>query len=312
MNQISEGTSAAPPVNSAPLSASEPLVQNFAPISDLALGATTTITAQKPVSFPVYVFRTLNEMRYIKFAFSSFVINNLRRRYQRSVLGFAWSLLSPLLMMVVMTAVFSLLFHRDPKTYGIFVFSGMLPWQFMSECIAASCTSITTAEAFMKKVYIPKIFFPLVTVSTEFINFALSLVSMIFLTLFVGYQLHWTLLLLPLAMAVTFLFTFGVGLAVSVLTVYFRDFTHLVRVVLSCFFYLIPIVYPLSLVPEKYRTIFQLNPFTYFIHLFRQLIYDGQVPSLQDWLIPLGISIVVSLLGMIILMKKEKDIIFRL
>lgn len=164
----------------------------------------------------------------------------------------------------------------------------------------------------MKKVYIPKIFFPLVTVSTEFINFALSLVSMIFLTLFVGYQLHWTLLLLPLAMAVTFLFTFGVGLAVSVLTVYFRDFTHLVRVVLSCFFYLIPIVYPLSLVPEKYRTIFQLNPFTYFIHLFRQLIYDGQVPSLQDWLIPLGISIVVSLLGMIILMKKEKDIIFRL
>jgi ABC-type polysaccharide/polyol phosphate export permease len=312
MNQLGQGTSTAQPVNSAPMSPGEPLVQNFAPMAEIGMSAPPPETGRKSVSFPVYVFRTLNELRFIKFAFTSFVVNNLRRRYQRSFLGFAWTLLSPLLMMVVMTAVFSLLFHRDPKTYGIFVFSGMLAWQFMSECISSSCTSITLAEAFMKKVYIPKIFFPLVTVSTEFINFAFSLVAMLFLVLFVGYQLHPTLLLLPFAMAITFVFTFGVGLSAAVLTVYFRDFTHLVRVVLSCFFYLIPIVYPMSLVPEKYQLIFKLNPFTYFIHLFRQLIYDGQVPSLQDWLIPIVIAITTSLIGMTILMKKEKDIIFRL
>jgi len=294
------------------MSPDEPLVQNFEPMAELAQVAAPPQSQKKSVSFPVYVFRTLNELRFIKFAFSSFVINNLRRRYQRSVLGFAWSLLAPLLMMIVLTLVFSLLFHRDPKSYGIFVFSGMLPWQFMSESIMASCTAITQAEAFMKKVYIPKIFFPLVTISTEFINFSLSLVSMIFLAMFVGLQLHLTLLLLPVAMAITFAFIFGLGLSVSILTVYFRDFTHLVKVVLSCFFYLIPIVYPMSLVPAKYQLIFSLNPFTYFIMLFRNLIYDGRVPSLESWLMSIGIALAASLIGLIILMKTEKDIIFRL
>jgi ABC-type polysaccharide/polyol phosphate export permease len=315
MNQLGEGTTTAPLANSAAISPGEALVQNFEPIAQLVPSQAAegfVVQGQKSVSFPVYVFRTLNELRFIKFAFTSFVVNNLRRRYQRSFLGFAWSLLSPLLMMIVLTTVFSLLFHRDPKTYGIFVFSGMLPWQFMSESISASCTAITQAEAFMKKVYIPKIFFPLVTVSTEFINFSLSLVSMIFLAMFVGLQLHATLLLLPVAMAVTFAFIFGVGLSVAILTVYFRDFTHLVRVVLSCFFYLIPIVYPISLVPEKFQIIFKLNPFTYYVHLFRQLIYDGQVPPLTDWLIPAGIALTASLIGLLILMYREKDIIFRL
>src|SRR5262249_55626711 len=142
--------------------------------------------------------------------------------------------------------------------------------------------------------------------------FSLSLVSMIFLALFVGLQLHLTLLLLPIAMAITFVFIFGLGLSVSILTVYFRDFTHLVRVVLSCFFYLIPIVYPINLVPAKFQLIFNLNPFTYFVMLFRDLIYEGQMPSLEGWLIPIGIALTASLIGLTILMKTEKDIIFRL
>jgi len=266
---------------------------------------------RKP-SFPVYVFRTVNELRFIKFAFFSFVVNALRRRYQRSVLGFAWSLLSPLLMMVVLTTVFSILFKRDPKSYGIFLFTGMLPWQFISESIASSCTAITAAEGFMKKVYIPKIFFPLVNASTEFINFCLSLTSMIILALIVGMPLHWTVLLLPAAMVLTFAFVCGVSLAVSILTVYFRDFQHLVRVILTSFFYLIPIVYPLSMIPEKYQPIFACNPFTYFVMLYRALIYDGRVPSLYEWLMPAGIAFVSLIVGFYILMKREKDIIFRL
>src|SRR5271163_3836747 len=196
MNQLGEGTTTAPPVNSAPMSPDEPLVQNFEPMAELAQVAAPPQSQKKSVSFPVYVFRTLNELRFIKFAFSSFVINNLRRRYQRSVLGFAWSLLNPLLMMIVLTTVFSLIFKRDPKTFSIFILIGMLPWTFISESIANGCSSITSAEQFLKKVYIPKIFFPLVTVSTELINFGLSLLSMIVLGLFIGLHLHWTILLL--------------------------------------------------------------------------------------------------------------------
>jgi ABC-type polysaccharide/polyol phosphate export permease len=164
----------------------------------------------------------------------------------------------------------------------------------------------------MKKVYIPKIFFPLVNVSTELINFALSLVSMMALALLVGLQLHWTVLLLPVAMGVTFLFTFGIALALAVATVYFRDIAHFVRVILTCFFYLIPIVYPLSVVPEKYVIFFQANPFSHFINLYRDIIYTGTAPPLEEWLITLGLSTLSLFIGFYILRQKEKDIIFRL
>ena len=300
----------------APIAASSTLTADFQTVAAFtsqitqATGEITTPPAKE--SFIAFILRTVGELRHVKFALASFVVNSLRRRYQRSVLGFAWSLLNPLLMMIVLTTVFSLIFKRDPKTFGIFIFTGMLPWTFISESIAGGCVSITAAENFLKKVYMPKIFFPLVSVCTEFINFALSLVSMMILGLCLGLQIHWTILLLPIAMCLTFLFTFGIALALAVGTVYFRDISHFVRVILSCFFYLIPIVYPLSVVPEKYVIFFQINPFTHFINLFRELIIYGTMPTVQEWLTPLALSIISLGIGFFILMKKEKDIIFRL
>lgn len=283
------------------------------PLRDEVTGETVDLKAPPSNEFLLpYIWRTVNELRYVKFALASFVVNSLRRRYQRSVLGFAWSLLNPLLMMVVLTTVFSLIFNRDPKTYGIFIFTGMLPWTFISESIASSCSSITSAENFMKKVYIPKIFFPLVTVSTEFINFGLSLISMMALALLVGLHLSWTILLLPVAMIVTFFFAFGISLALAVGTVYFRDIAHFVRVILSCFFYLIPIVYPLSAVPEKYVKFFAANPFSHFINLYREIIYYGTAPSMKEWAQVLVFTTLSLLLGFYVLKQKEKDIIFRL
>jgi ABC-type polysaccharide/polyol phosphate export permease len=264
------------------------------------------------VSFLNYIIRAVSELKYVKFAFASFVINGLRRRYQRSVLGFAWSLLNPLLMMIVLTTVFSLLFDRDPKSYGVFIFTGMVPWAFVNESIVSSCLSITHAENFMKKVYIPKIFFPLVTVTTELINFIFSLVSMLCLGLFLGLQIKWSILLLPAAILLTYLFVFGISLTMAVTTVYFRDLSHLVRVLLSCFFYLIPIVYPISAIPKKYEPFFMANPFSYFIMLFRKIIYYGEVPTAKEWLMPAAIACAALLMGFYVLMKREKDIIFRL
>src|SRR6516162_4175399 len=268
--------------------------QSFDSVSDLSTAAGAQLAGsgvnQAKPSFLSFTFRTLNELRFVKFALASFVINNLRRRYQRSFLGFAWSLLNPLMMMIVLTAVFSILFHRDPRTFSIYVFTGMLPWTFIADSVTQGSLSITHAEGFMKKVYIPKIFFPLVTISTEAINFGLSLISMMFLALFVGLQLHWTLLLLPAAVVLTYLYTFGIVLALAVATVYFRDLTHVVRVILQSFFYLIPIVYPLSAVPPKYSAFFLANPFSQFINLYRQIIFNGQWPGFEEWAIPVALT----------------------
>lgn len=291
-------------------------VDGFDSVSTLTQATSSAVNkapaAQANPSFFTFTFRTLNELRFVKFALASFVINNLRRRYQRSFLGFAWSLLNPLLMMIVLTAVFSILFHRDPRTFSIYVFTGMLPWIFISDSITMGSLSITSAEGFMKKVYIPKIFFPLVAVTTEVINFGLSLISMMFLALFVGLKLHWTLMLLPFAIGLTYLYTFGIVLALALATVYFRDLTHLVRVVLQSFFYLIPIVYPVSAIPEKYAAFFLANPFSQFINLYRQIVFNGVWPTWEEWAIPCALTAGALFIGFYVLKKWEKDIIFRL
>ncbi|HEY9713767.1 MAG TPA: ABC transporter permease [Chroococcales cyanobacterium] len=259
-----------------------------------------------------YTIGCVAELRNVKFALASFVVNNLRRRYRRSVLGFAWSLLNPLLTMTVMTAVFSLLWHADPRQFGVYVFTGLLPWTFITDSITNGSLALVQSEAFLKKVYIPKAFFPLVYVSTEAANFVFSLVSLVILATLVGLQLHWTLLLVPFATALLFLFNFSVTLFLAISTVYFRDLSHIIKVGLSTLFYTVPIVYKLEMVPQEYRALFLLNPIYYFVQLFRDLILDGRMPGVMEWSIPSLIALGFAALAFYTLMRTERDLIYRL
>ncbi len=276
---------------------------------DTTTSQTKILEKQSLFSFIIFSFR---ELTCTKFALTSFVINNLRRRYRRSVLGFAWSLLNPLLTMAVLTVVFSILFHANPRSFAIFVFTGLLPWTFITDAITTGSQAIVSSESYLKKVYIPKTFFPLVAVSTEAINFILSLASLMLIAVVLGMQAHLTLLLVPAAICILFLFNYALALFLAVATVYFRDLTHIIKVVLGTLFYLVPIIYPLSRVPEKYHLIFFLNPFYYFIDLFHLLIYEGSFPTIAQWLTPIGITVVSLLLAFSLLKNKERDLIFRL
>jgi ABC-2 type transport system permease protein/lipopolysaccharide transport system permease protein len=269
-------------------------------------------TGMPAESFLAFVARMSAELRHIKFALASFIINNLRRRYRRSVLGFAWSLLNPLLTMIVLTLVFSLLFKSSPRDFAMHLFTGLLPWMFVSDSITNGSLSIVTSEAFLKKVYIPKMFFPLVSVGTEAVNFGLSMVSMIILGFCLGMHIGSTILLAPLAILLLFGFSYSVSLLLAIGTVYFRDLTHIVKICLSAAFYLVPIIYPLAQIPEPYRKYFLLNPMYYFINLFRLTINDCRIPTLLDWAIPTASMLIVFTMAMYTLMKTEKDLIYRL
>jgi len=240
------------------------------------------------------------------------VINNLRRRYQRSILGFLWSLLNPLLMMTIMTMVFSLFFKRDPRDFALYVFSGLLPWSFMSATMTAGCGSIVEAESFLKKLPVSKIVFPLVLASTETANFVLSLVALAILGLALGLSFHPTALLLPVAVLPAVIFTFGITILLSVSTVYFRDIAHIVGVALGGLFYLTPIFYPLSAVPEHARHWFLLNPFYHLINVLRAVICDGRFPSTVEWSVAWGLSIVALAAGVFVYLWRERDLIYRL
>ncbi|MBX9671304.1 MAG: ABC transporter permease [Candidatus Obscuribacterales bacterium] len=240
------------------------------------------------------------------------VINYLRRRFQRSVLGFIWSLLNPLAMMTIMTLVFSLFFHKNPRDFSLYVFSGLLPWTFMSSTMVAGCGALVEAEGYLKKMPVPKLVFPLVLVGTEFCNFTLSLAALSLLGLIIGLQCQLTMLALPLAIMPTLMFTFGMVVILSVFTVYFRDVAHIVGVALGGIFYLTPILYPVSSIPANLQWWYQFNPFVHFLSLYRSLICTGRMPSLQESCVVWSLSIAATVIGAAIYLWRSPSIIYRL
>lgn len=258
-----------------------------------------------------FLRKTINDIVQFRFAFRNFVFNGIRVRYRRSKIGFLWTLLNPLLTMAVISIAFSYVFEQDIKEFSIFLFSGLTPYNFMSSSITSSTTSLVTAENFLKKMYIPKIIFPFISVSIEAVNFFLSVSALYILALILGAKLSITLLLLPFSFLLMFLFTIGVGLLLSVLYVYFRDISHFVQVGLTALFYITPILYPENFIPAELKSIFLLNPFTYYVSLIRKCIL-GSPMTIIDWLIPFGISIFLFIFSLIVLKIVEKRIIFRL
>ncbi len=263
-------------------------------------------------SYPRYVAKIFSEMWTYRFALKNFVVNNLRTRYRRSVLGFLWSLLNPLFFMIILAVVFSTIFKQNIRTYSIYIFSGMIPWLYINASITMGCQTLINAEGFLKKVYIPKLLFPVVSVTTETVNFFLSIVSLYLLGIFVGFPIKITILYLPLVIFITFLFNLGWVLILSVTTIFFRDMTHLVAIVFQALFYLAPIIYPLESIPEQYRSLFLFNPFYYFIILFRKVIYGEPALVWLDWVAPIGLMLVVLSVGLYILKRLDRTIVYRL
>lgn len=268
--------------------------------------------SQESVSFPKFISRSIREMGIYRFAWINFVVNSLRMRYRRSALGFLWSLLNPLLVMTVISIVFAVIFKQDLRLFSIYIFSGLAPWWYMSAAILGGCQTLITAEGFLKKVYLPKMLFPLVSVTTETANFIFSLISLYILALILGTRIQATILYLPLAILLTFLFNLGWAMIFSVATVYFRDLNQIMQVVFQALFYMAPIVYPLEMIPEQFRSYFFFNPFYYFILLFRKSIYGEPPMTLSDWLIPTLLALATLTIGLYMLMKRDRDIIYRL
>ena len=132
------------------------------------------------------------------------------------------------------------------------------------------------------------------------------------IALVVGYQVSWTLLLLPFVILITYFFNLGLVIIVSVATIYFRDLTHIITILMQVLFYLVPIIYPLDSLPKETQGLLLLNPFYYFINLFRKVLDRQSVMLLEDWLIPIGLAFVMLLLGLWVLKRNDRDIIYHL
>jgi len=258
--------------------------------------------------------RNLRDLITYRYAIYNFIGSNLRARYRRSILGFLWTLLNPLISMAILAIVFSTIFQSSIKNYSVYIFSGLLPWNLIFNSMTIGSMSIVMGEGYLKKVYIPKFFFPLISVGVEVVNFLLSMISLFFLAILMGAQVSWALLTLPFALLLTALFIFGLVLLASIITPYFRDLSHIIQLAFTALFYLTPIIYPIEKIADNYwlLTITKLNPFYYLVDLFHVIIYQAKIPDSSAWLICLGWTVLSLTIGSIIFNSKEKDVVYRL
>lgn len=268
--------------------------------------------ASKSSGLIEFISRNIRELIVYRYALYNFVSTNLSSRYRRSTIGFLWSLLNPLFTMVIMAIVFSSIYKMPFTEFSLYLFSGLLPWNLVTSSLVGGSMSIILAEGYLKKVYIPKIVFPLVTLGVEMTNFLFSLVSLFVLTFFFGAKLGWSLLLLPFALLLLSLFLLGLILLLSILTVFFRDMSHILGIGLLGLFYLTPVIYPISFLSGKLLILIKFNPFYYFITLFHLIIYEATPPGWFEWLVCIGLTAVSLILGVVVFQKKEQDVIYRL
>lgn len=215
-------------------------------------------------------FREITKYREL---LRNLVIRDIKVRYKRSVLGFAWVMLNPLLMMLVLYIVFSGLFKITTENYIAYLLSGIILWSFFSQSTSTSVVSFLGNSNLIKKVYIPKAIFPLSVVVSAMINFIFSLVPLFIIFFITGTSVGPHLYLLPAILIMVAVFSFGISLILSTLTVFFHDAQYIYEVLLLAWMYMTPIFYPESIIPQKFIFIFHLNPFYHFLSIFRGALY---------------------------------------
>jgi ABC-type polysaccharide/polyol phosphate export permease len=223
------------------------------------------------------------------------VSRELKVRYKRSVLGVLWTMLNPLLLMVVYAVVFTTIMPAALPNFAVFLLAGLLPWIFFSTALLQGLMSVLTNQELVRKVRVPQAVFPVSVVGSNLVNLALSLVPLFAMMLALRQRFSWALLFLPVGIGVLTLFTAGATLLLASATVFFRDVRHLTEVLLQVLLYLSPILYDVAQLGSRdswwfrlFRLELRLNPISYLVPLFRDPVYYGRLPSLSTIAIACG------------------------
>jgi len=224
------------------------------------------------------------------------VARDLKVKYRGSVLGFFWSLLNPLLMMAVFTVVFKSFLKIGDENFPIFLMCGLLPWIFFSTSLTMSTTSITGASNLVKKVYFPREILPLSVTLSNFVQFLLTFLVLFPGILFFNIKVNFLLILAALPLIVLFhlLFTLGLVLLISSLSVYYTDTPHLLEIVTMIWFWGTPIIYQFEIIPETWQKLIMLNPMTSFINIYRDVCMNNAMPRPFE----IGIVIIATIVSL--------------
>jgi ABC-2 type transport system permease protein len=234
------------------------------------------------------------------------VVKELRLKYKGTVLGFLWSVLNPVLMMLVYAVVFTLIARFSIERYPIFLLSGLLPWAAFTGAIASATTAITSNGGLVRRVAFPLELLPLTAVLSNLFNLVLSLGILLVFCLFYRQPLGWPLLSLPVILLLQGALSTGLALVLAAVTVYFRDVEHLTGIALTLLFFLTPIVYPLAAINnEAFHQALLLNPLTWLFASYQRVWHDNAWPDPIQLLALAGAAALAATLGVLVFGRLE-------
>lgn len=238
---------------------------------------------------------------------SSLVRRELRGRYKGSVLGFLWTFLNPLLQLLVYTLVFSVIMNTGIENYYLFLFVALVPWIFFSNAIVTGSTCILANSDMVKKIYFPREVMPIANVTSGFVNMILCFLVVFAVLIVTGFGINpIALLFLPIIMIVEYILTLGFVLIFAALTVYIRDLSYILSILIMAWQFLTPVMYARDTVPKAVQPVFELNPVTSIIEAYRTILYYKEVPRIADLGTAVIVGVVFLLVGFLTFGKLQK------
>lgn len=237
----------------------------------------------------------------------SLVQRDLKGRYKNSVLGFLWSYLNPLLQLAVYTFVFSIVLRNNIEKFYLFLFVALVPWMFFSAAINTGAGCVVYQADMVKKIYFPREVLPIVNVTSGFVNMLLSFIVVFAVLLISGFGINVRVLIyLPFVMVTEYFLAMGMVFLVSSVTVYLRDVEYMLSIITLAWQFLTPVMYSVDMVPERYLTLYRLNPMTPVIEAYRKILYYKTAPDLRLLLQSAVYAALFMVLGVAVFEKLQK------
>lgn len=244
------------------------------------------------------------EMKYFVFL-KEVVKRDIKRKYYKSALGVVWTVLNPLLSMVVMTIVFSTLFKRNIDNYPIYLLCGQIMFGFINGAGRSGLSAMIGNAGYIRVVYVPKYIFVLSRVVEGFVDLLFSLIALFLVMIFTGAPITWNLLALPVLFVLAFMFALGWAFIFATYGTFLRDLHHLYGIFSTLWMWVSAIFYPLSIIPSAYRFVFDLNPALQYISIMRSICHEGVMPTEKSLIIATCYSVLMLAMGISVFKANE-------
>lgn len=239
-----------------------------------------------------------------------FVISSIKTRYKRSFLGVIWTLLNPLLMMMVLTIVFSRLFNAVAH-YPVYILNGLIVWNYLASTTMASMQNMVLSGALLSRIYVPKSVFAVSAAGAGLVNLGLSVIPLFIIALATGVTIKFTVLAMLPALVLLVMFALGVSLLLQAAAIFFADMIPVYEVFLTVWFYLTPLMYPVNMIPARWVILWKLNPMYHILRVMRAPLFEGVVPGWETWAIAALSAIVMLVVGGLVFTSKSHEYAYR-